>query len=80
VTDKEAMIRVCESLGLRRADAAGLDDPKYPMLRHDEWAVREYEGGESAVFLGGGEDDHCGGMVRFRFDAAGGVLFHEVYS
>jgi hypothetical protein len=75
VTDKDALLQICKSLGLKRISGA-------PIPLENEYIIRYRPNGAINITLGCG-NSASGGYIGFRaefgFDAAGKAVEHLVY-
>jgi hypothetical protein len=79
MTDKDALLQICKSLGLKLLENPRLS--RAPL--DDEFVIMERPDGAINITLGCGKSLGCSGYVGFRaefgFDAAGKAVEHFVY-
>jgi hypothetical protein len=75
MTDKEALIRMCERLAYKRIVrpiGSGIKPGDA------EWAITEYPGGHAEIRIGCGADGYIDYFATFYFDPDGNVTGHEI--
>lgn len=80
-TDRDALIALCEKLGLTRRDSEDPNGREYAVLERVAVDLRDppqLPAEDQRVILGSGRTGLFGGSVEFTFDPDGNVIEHRI--